>query len=799
MQEIQDMLNRMVYLAQQSANGTYDDAVDRKNLQKEVDALKSEINRIADSANFNGTKLLDGSLDKDGVKAITSQFDLPTTGAVLGKNTVLHVSDQLVNDRTTFSVDLHNLDFKNEPGKDLEIKFGDTTITLPGDYLAAGDHRTAESGTVTAAPEFKTTVAGVEVSFAATDDDLDKQLDAMVNALNGDATFSATWTAAKNAAGDGLEFTAANGAAQDAAMATPPEGATLKAGTGTKATSSAQLAAASTTAGTGSTFAVSIGGKSYDVADTNTTVEDQAAAWADAFNADAANTDWEAAAAADGTITLTAKKTGALADTGATSPFTGGTDVDGVSAVYELAPAETEVPSLTIGGYTANVSSADLADQLAEFVTAYNGDAANTDWTAAVNADGDGITFSSVATGENAPTTLPTGTTTSAEPMNAKDVVDAIMAGQAKVNGTAFDPANDKITIDGVDFTVTADGNRLTLTQDDPEQEATTDNKMVDGRMDVSIKIGGKEVLRGEGGDFNKSTTVITNKGENNAEKRIASTYFNLTADMVGEGASIKIGDKQYEFSTEKGKALSDPEHIKVDISDLDPKSKSYLSDVAERLTAAAKDNTVWTVGHDGDRITVTEYVDPNATNPDGTLQSYMDKAGIDPTTNKSLAEFDLSTEEGIAKSLGFTTATKEGGSLSLQIGDSSDSFNQLKVSIGDMHVAAMGIEGGMSISDIDISTQEGAQEAVDVIKSAINYVSSVRGDLGAISNRLDHTANNLSVMRENIQDAESTIRDTDIAEEMMSYTKNNILVQSAQAMLAQANQVPQGVLQLLQ
>ena len=132
-------------------------------------------------------------------------------------------------------------------------------------------------------------------------------------------------------------------------------------------------------------------------------------------------------------------------------------------------------------------------------------------------------------------------------------------------------------------------------------------------------------------------------------------------------------------------------------------------------------------------------------------------------------------------------------GGLTLQIGDTSDSFNQLQVGIGDMHVKAMGIDG------INIGTQAGAQAAVDVIKNAINYVSGVRGDLGAISNRLDHTANNLSVMRENITDAESAIRDTDIAEEMMSYTKNNILVQSAQAMLAQANQVPQGVLQLLQ
>ena len=109
------------------------------------------------------------------------------------------------------------------------------------------------------------------------------------------------------------------------------------------------------------------------------------------------------------------------------------------------------------------------------------------------------------------------------------------------------------------------------------------------------------------------------------------------------------------------------------------------------------------------------------------------------------------------------------------------------------MHTASMGIDA------IDISDQKGAQAAVDVIKAAINYVSDVRGTLGATQNRLDHTINNLSVMEENIQDAESTIRDTDVADEMMAYTKNNILVQSAQAMLAQANQVPQGVLQLLQ
>ena len=138
------------------------------------------------------------------------------------------------------------------------------------------------------------------------------------------------------------------------------------------------------------------------------------------------------------------------------------------------------------------------------------------------------------------------------------------------------------------------------------------------------------------------------------------------------------------------------------------------------------------------------------------------------------------------------TTANK-GESLVLQIGDTSDRFNQLRVGIKDCHVDALGL------TDMKIGDQDSAAKALDKIKSAINYVSDVRGTLGATQNRLDHTINNLSVMQENIQDAESTIRDTDVADEMMAYTKNNILVQSAQAMLAQANQVPQGVLQLLQ
>ena len=138
-----------------------------------------------------------------------------------------------------------------------------------------------------------------------------------------------------------------------------------------------------------------------------------------------------------------------------------------------------------------------------------------------------------------------------------------------------------------------------------------------------------------------------------------------------------------------------------------------------------------------------------------------------------------------------FTAGKNE--SMQLQIGDTADSFNQLKVSIGSMSSAALGVD------KVDISTQDGAAKAIDIIRNAIDRVSSQRASLGATQNRLEYTINNLDTASENLQSANSRIRDTDMAKMMMEYTKMNVLTQSAQAMLAQANQQPQSVLQLLQ
>ena len=187
----------------------------------------------------------------------------------------------------------------------------------------------------------------------------------------------------------------------------------------------------------------------------------------------------------------------------------------------------------------------------------------------------------------------------------------------------------------------------------------------------------------------------------------------------------------------------------------------------------------------DNNASEVTETFKLDAVPAAGTEKTVTFSNGLSLKVNNKLTA-DIAEKEIVA-----TKDPAKG--LTLQIGDTSDGFNQMSVNVKSMKVA------DLKIDTVNIGTQEGANAAIQKIKDAINTVSSTRGDLGAIQNRLEHTQNNLSVMTENIQDAESTIRDTDVADEMMAYTKNNILIQSAQAMLAQANQVPQGVLQLLQ
>ena len=131
----------------------------------------------------------------------------------------------------------------------------------------------------------------------------------------------------------------------------------------------------------------------------------------------------------------------------------------------------------------------------------------------------------------------------------------------------------------------------------------------------------------------------------------------------------------------------------------------------------------------------------------------------------------------------------------SLQVGSENDVAQQIEIDLTDKDVST----GTLGVDNVDVSTLGGAQSAIDDISGAIDTLSKTRSYLGAIQNRLEHTINNLDNVVENTTAAESRIRDTDMATEMVKYSNTNILAQAGQAMLAQSNQANQGVLALLQ
>ena len=164
-------------------------------------------------------------------------------------------------------------------------------------------------------------------------------------------------------------------------------------------------------------------------------------------------------------------------------------------------------------------------------------------------------------------------------------------------------------------------------------------------------------------------------------------------------------------------------------------------------------------------------------------------KAEID-ALNKEITRIATTTEFNGEKPLSPATAGK---ALTFFIGASADKTNAMTVGQQIMTATAL------TLDKIAVDTTTAAFQAMKSVDAAIEKVSSYRATLGAAQNRLEHTVNNLKVTSENITSAESRIRDTDMANEITAYTKNNILLQAAQSMLSQSNAMPQGVLSMLQ
>lgn len=287
----------------------------------------------------------------------------------------------------------------------------------------------------------------------------------------------------------------------------------------------------------------------------------------------------------------------------------------------------------------------------------------------------------------------------------------------------------------GDGFTVAVDTTNLTITAKD----SGAGNKLEVFNAKLTVADTGAAVTNGMGAATNQ-------KGEDAYYNLVTGTGHMDVYNGSGDAKDhiFEINGQKFAFANTAGSAKLDPD-------------VNYVTVTGTNITAADVSSMVTLINN---------------------------KTGIGATV-------DGTTDTVINLKAG-TKASSAGNGLVLQIGDTADKFNQLTVSVGNMSSSALGLGG------VNVGTQEGAKAAVKVIKDAINQVSSTRGDLGAAQNRLEHTVSNLSVTSENMSAAESRIRDVDMASEMMAYTKNNILVQASQAMLAQANQIPQGVLQLL-
>lgn len=298
-------------------------------------------------------------------------------------------------------------------------------------------------------------------------------------------------------------------------------------------------------------------------------------------------------------------------------------------------------------------------------------------------------------------------------------------------------------------FTVSTDTDKVVI-------EAVKGGTFEGGKGSISVKASPNLTVNGVA-NANDKTVVGTTK-----EATAASIDLDLQgyttdklSDLVGSG--ITIGKTQIEFYDARKGAYSG-NAVGVDIGNItDNDAEGFANAILNQTQGKIEGATISAKGTVG---AVT-----------GLIISSTEK-GANSTVN---------VEDG---------AKNDGFEATFQVGANSN--QTISISIGDMRAEALGVK------NVDLKTAEGSQKATATIQAAIEKVSTERAGLGAVQNRLEYTISNLDNTTENLTSAESTLRDVDMAKEMMTFSKNNILNQAAQAMLAQANQQPQNVLSLL-
>ena len=305
--------------------------------------------------------------------------------------------------------------------------------------------------------------------------------------------------------------------------------------------------------------------------------------------------------------------------------------------------------------------------------------------------------------------------------------------------------------------------------------------KSANGTIDNSVD---RKAIQTEVDALNKEITRITDSTNFNGIKLLGGTLGGYTGTTAGasvasatlSGGSLKANDV-INFSTGTDGTVTLAANSKIGGKTVD------LTDAtAAGLSVSAKN--AGGIGTTTFTITVSDKTKATADLADaiGTGLTFSVTTNAKPATAEA-GSFTVNADANGNVSSGLT----------LQVGDTADSFNKVNVTIDDLSAKGLGID------TLDVSNQESAGKSIDTIKTAINKVSTNRANLGALQNRMEYTINNLNTTSENMTNANSRIRDTDMASEMTKYTQSNILTQAAQAMLAQANQAPQQILQLLQ
>ncbi|MBG9657796.1 flagellin [Cytobacillus firmus] len=800
--EVHSMLHRMRELAVQAANDTNTET-DRKEIQKEIDQLTSEINRIGNATEFNSKKLLNGGatkiapeVDKAGVALATGEVKFETlTNSVEGGGAVTSINEIQVSKKeqlAKYTVNISTLAAGNTFGVDFEGDGADVTLTEG---------------------------AAADFTVGA---DLNGTVSNLVDALNFDTSFNQYWNATPSTDGSGdIIIEAKTG------QNPPNEGNTLTVeGTSnpTKTqitngineqqgeynfTINKKLVEGEKLTVNGIVYTFTAGGTGANEIDitANSTKEQQATALLNKI--EAADSRFSGGSVSGSTITL---REDAAGIEGAT--LTDPTISDGVveeQGIYALEISEMFIPgeqieiageNLTFGNESGQVQVGNTLSEQASNIkaaiqansalgnrfnvsvvdnkitlTEKTGQATGVDPQVGRVGNTEGTLFFnqiSVADGSIVKAKYEIDITNifrenevvylGGEPLKGVTGAASASAGEFSVDGNARDQANSLMQAIsasslGSTYNVSIAGSRITLEEKSFGAETAPLTKP---ETDLVAAIPGEFSFSIERATVGQSYTI------DGIEIEVVNDSTNYN-DAVNTGSAMRHSDILSEQANnlrnaiERNPVLGAKYFVEGTGNDVVLKQRPGFE-------SAVLPQIMLSNAGDGDVFKSNLQIGPN--------QSQIMTVELNDIRSPKLG---ISTTDPRTKIVDINGDVIEGAA-----------FNVIKN-------VTNGLSDGAVEYSIDVTSHDKASAAIKLFDTAIERVNGERASLGALQNRLEHTINNLKVTHENLSSSESRIRDADMALEMTSFTKNNILNQSAQAMLAQANQLPQGVLQLLQ